>query len=249
MNRTPWALAGSLALALAVGAPAQASITVYSSRAAFEAAVPGATVETFDEVAAPTTILNGTSFNGVTYTSSTGNPLITSGFTPLSPPNTLGEDVNGYFAGSDTITFTFPNPVTAFGVSINTTDNGTGVFTATDDLGNVVGSSFDPFPGLTTGEFIGYTSTLAFTTETIAAPGGSSFTLDDLSYFPPNVVPEPSTICLAGLGALCLAGYRIRRRRRMMSSLSRTNKRTFMEVRRLQFGHCPSSFVGSSHVC
>jgi len=215
-------LAGVLAITLAVGAPARAGIIVYPDRISFGAAVPGATVETFDEVAAPTTILNGTAFNGVTYTSSTGNPLITSAYLPLSPPNTLGEDVNGFFAPSDTITFTFPGPVTSFGVSISTFDTSTGGYTATDNLGDVVGSFFDPFPGFSNGEFVGYTSTVPFSAVTIAAPGGFSFTLDNLSYA--SAVPEPATLCLLGIGALCLVGHKSRRRQRHRACLAKDPK-------------------------
>ena len=178
-----------------------ASTTTYSSRTSFYAANPGVTIEGWDTLASGTLI---TVLNGITYTTNDGTALVTNAFLALSPPNTLGENVNGFFLPSDTMTFTFPSPITAFGISINTFDTSTGGYTATDNLGNVILSFYDPFPGFTTGEFVGYTSTIPFDSVTIAAPGGFSYTLDDLAYG--TTVPEPSSLFLLGSGVFGLAG-------------------------------------------
>jgi hypothetical protein len=186
-----------------------ASTTTYSSRASFYAANPGVTIEGWDGLSSGTLI---TVLNGITYTTNDGTALVTNAFLPLSTPNTLGENVNGFFLASDTMTFTFSSPITAFGISINTFDASTGGYTASDNLGNVIGSFFDPFPGFGTGEFVGYTSTTAFSSVTISAPGGFAYTLDDLAYGGgTSTTPEPSSLLLLGSGAVGLAGM-IRRK-------------------------------------
>ena len=189
-----------LTLLLLSGALFASTIT-YSSRTSFYAANPGVTIEGWDTLANGTLI---TVLNGITYTTNDGTALVTNVFLALSPPNTLGENVNGFFLATDTMMFTFPSPITAFGISINTFDTSTGGYTATDNLGNVILSSYDPFPGFTTGEFVGYNSTIPFTSVTIAAPGGFSYTLDDLAYG--TTVPEPSSLLLLGSGVFGLSG-------------------------------------------
>lgn len=186
-----------------------ASTTTYTSRADFYAANPGVTIQGWDSITSGTTI---TSLDGINYISSTGTALVTNAFQSLSTPNTLGEDVNGFFLPTDTMTFVFPTAITAFGVSINTFDTTTGGYTATDEHGDVILSSFDPFPGFSTGEFVGFTSTEGFTSVTIAAPGGMAFTLDDLAYGgSTSPTPEPGSLLLLGSGVVGLAGI-VRRR-------------------------------------
>ena len=189
-----------------------ASTTTYTDRASFYAANPGVTIEGWDSLPNGTLI---TVLNGITYTTNDGTALVTNAFLPLSTPNTLGEDVNGFFLASDLMTFTFSSPITAFGISINTFDASTGGYVAADDTGNVIGSFFDPFPGFGTGEFVGYTSTTPFSSVTISAPGGFAYTLDDLAYGGSGgTVPEPSSLLLLGSGVVGLAGMI---RRKLMS--------------------------------
>jgi hypothetical protein len=49
---------------------------------------------------------------------------------------------------------------------------GAGAYSATNDLGDVALSFFDPFPGFSTGQFVGFISDTPFSAVTIAAPGG-----------------------------------------------------------------------------
>jgi hypothetical protein len=51
-----------------------------------------------------------------------------------------------------------------------------------------------------------------FDSVTIAAPGGFTFTLDDLR-FVPAAVPEPASLALLALGTAALVGWRWRRRK------------------------------------
>jgi hypothetical protein len=190
-----------LAVVLVFAGALSASTTTYTDRVSFYAANPGVTIEGWD------TLPNGTlinTLNGITYTTNDGTALVTDLFLALSPPNTLGENVNGFFLPTDTMTFVFPSPIKVFGISFNTFDTSTGGYTATDNIGDVILSSYDPFPGQGTGEFVGFRSTVGFTSVTLAAPGGFSYTLDDLAY---TTIPEPGSLILLGSGVLGFTGF------------------------------------------
>jgi hypothetical protein len=207
----------ALSAVLLWAGPAHATITPFLSRAAFDLAVPGATVETWDNNAAGTVIPDGTALDGITYTTPGPDAAVTDGFQSLSPPNTLGDaDDDGFFGPTETISFGFPGGALAFGISINTFATGTGAHQASTNLGDVAGSVFDPFPGLTTGQFIGFLSDTPFSTVTLTAPGGFSYTLDDLSFVPvtvpPVAVPGPATLILVGAGLAGAASWRRSRR-------------------------------------
>jgi PEP-CTERM motif len=196
------------AIAVTVTAtPAHATIITYTNRASFDAAFPGAAVENWDGFASGTTIPNGSTVNGITYHSSNGNALVTNNFLPSTAPNTLGENVNGFFLGTDSMTFTFTKPLTAFGIDINTFATATGDYIATTNNGDVINSFFNPFPSFGTGEFIGFSSTTPFTSVTISSPTGIAYTLDTLRA---QAVPEPAT--LAVFGTLALGAFGVRRR-------------------------------------
>ena len=128
----------------------------------------------------------------------------TDSYLPLSTPNGLGGTTVGYFLGTDTITFSFAHSDLRFRHIGQHFRPGFGRLRA-DDLRGHGGSGYDPFPGFSTGQFVGLTSDTGFSSVTLSAPGGFVYTVDDLNY---AAVPEPSTLLLVGLG---LAGLGLRR--------------------------------------
>jgi hypothetical protein len=102
-------------------ARSQAAIVVFPDRVTFGAALVGETVETWDDNAAGTVIPDGGMLDGVFYfTPGADDAIVTATFLPLSPPNTLGAGAKEFFTGAESITFTFPTPIIAFGISFNT---------------------------------------------------------------------------------------------------------------------------------
>ncbi|AMV39969.1 PEP-CTERM sorting domain-containing protein [Planctomyces sp. SH-PL62] len=200
-------------------AASSATITTYN-RAAFQTALSGGTLsgQDFDSLAAGTVL--GT-LDGVTYGASGGNPIVTDSYLTSTTPNGLGSTSVGYFLSSESATFTFATAITAFAIDINTFAAFEGAYTATLNLGDVVSSRFDVFPNTSTGQFLGFTSDVAFTSVTISAvadPGSGAtyaYTLDSLVYGEAAAVavPEPSSLVLCGLASFVGCGVWARRRR------------------------------------
>jgi hypothetical protein len=171
-----------LAVGLLAG-PMAESAAVFSSldRAAFQDAVAEGTIigQDFD-VLTPGTIL--TSFDGVTYSASAGSVLVTNSFLTSTFPNGVGSTSIGFFLPTETATFSFDEPITAFAIDINTFANSNGAYFAVLDTGDFVSSIFDVFPGSITGQFIGFLSNTPFSSVTIVGLDGFSYTLDTLAY-------------------------------------------------------------------
>ena len=197
--RVPLRLSALLVMSVLVIDDAAALITPYANRAAFDATFPGSIYEPWDSYANGTTFPNGSTTNGITYQTNSTQSVVTNVFRVTTSPNGLGLTDPGFFTSVDSVTFTFDVPLMAFGIDVNTFANNAGAYTATLNLGDVIPSVFDAFPGFNTGEFIGFESDIAFSSVTIAAAQTNlTYTLDTLRRVvaTPVSVPEPSSVAL-----------------------------------------------------
>jgi hypothetical protein len=185
---------------------AQASIIGYTSRAAFDAAVPGASVQNWDGYAVGTTFINGGTSNGITYNSSQGDAVVATGWVYTTNPNSLGQTVLNYFDAADVMTFSFVSPIRAFGIDINTYSANAGAYQALTNLGDIALSGYDIFPGYNTGQFVGFISNQDITSVAFSAPNGDNYTLDTMRY--QSTAPIPGSVLLLGSGLLGLLGWR-----------------------------------------
>ena len=216
-----------LVASAAASAGAAATITTFD-RAGFAAALAGsgARTQTFDDLALG--VLTAT--DGITYTATGGNVVVTAKFLSSSGLNSLGSgtgDKQQFFLADQRVTFTFAAALTAFAIDINTfVTAAMGAFTATLDTGDVVQSRFAPFglmnpdngaKSVGTGQFIGFTSDTPFTSVTVAGTTGNAddtFNLDTLvglayvAPLPPDPqpsgVPLPATLPLLAVGLAAL---------------------------------------------
>ncbi|MDH3767778.1 MAG: hypothetical protein OES99_04930 [Gammaproteobacteria bacterium] len=203
---------GAAVIMVFAGMPAMAGF-ISVDRAAFAAAVADGTISSEDfEGFAPGDLLGVTA--ELTYSASLGDPVVT-GFLTTTSPNGLGSTsvsggptVDEFFLIEENAAFAFTEAITAFAIDINTFARGDAAYSASTNTGDVITSLFEVFPGETTGQFIGFVSDTPFTSVTIAALSGFSFTLDTLVYGDASavVVPLPGTVLLllGGLPALSL---------------------------------------------
>jgi hypothetical protein len=204
----------AIGLAIAVTAPcAGATVTGYTTRAAFDAAIAGlsttASVD-FDDLADGTVIANGSSVGGVAFTQSIGGGVefvVTGRFTTTSDPNCLGTSTEDVFLAGDAFTMGLPAS-TAIGLYVIGEDLLPGDFALATVGGDV--ESGDAETTLTDGSlvfFLGLVESdpeLAVTSATL-----TSFFVEGLGDFVWNVddvvaAPEPGALAaaVAALAAL-----------------------------------------------
>jgi len=194
-----------------------AIVIPFDSRIAFNAALDAdmtltKTVEGWDIFPAGALI---TDLNGVSYVPSEGTAVTTDGGATVSPPNGLGStsrfggEPNDALNPSETVSFLFDMPIVAFGISINTFANGTGDYVLINDLGDTALSEFDPFPGVDTGQFVGFISNTPFTSVTVSGTPFAFWGLDDMTFA--TQVPEPTSFGVVGAALVALGLIRQRR--------------------------------------
>lgn len=209
---------------------ARASVGTYTDQSAFDAAISGyqgATVINFDTPAsslgAAAFTVSGLTAVGLTPSVSTSAPAgdpnflwTTSGasFLGVDDPGNLGQLSSG-----DSVTFTFAQPVQAFGLyAIAGSDTDTGDFSLSSGALSFVNGP--QAHALTDGHgsfayFMGFVATTpgeGLSTLTLHSDGSHfyAFGVDDVRYAQLPAVPEPGSVALllAGLGLL---GWRARR--------------------------------------
>lgn len=204
-----------LAVALALVAPgfASASLVAYSNAAAFNAANPGAELETFGGLVADDGSSTGDYTAGVALGSDSFSVNAVDGANLLAVgANYFG---SGYFNGTsaalsgqnapvNTITISFASPVKAFAL-------GYGSFDATDSL-TLADSAGDSLQlsgtdGQSSPRFAGYSSDVNLTWVSLSSAQGGVVNLADVQTATP--APEPASFAAIALG---LAAFARRRR-------------------------------------
>jgi hypothetical protein len=108
----------ALSAVLLFAGPANAAIITFPNRAAFDLGVTGEIVETWEDNAVGTVIPDGGILDGIIYSTPGPDAAVGNLFLPLSPPNSLGDVSDGFFSPEETISFSFPGSIIAFGISI-----------------------------------------------------------------------------------------------------------------------------------
>src|SRR5512134_3264517 len=111
--------------------PAGAVPFVFPDRAAFIFAFPGSNIENWDSFPDGMLFPNGSTTSGITYSSSSGNAVVTNAFGSSSSPNGLGRTPIEFFSTGDSVTFGFDKPLEAFGIDVNTFATGDESYVAT----------------------------------------------------------------------------------------------------------------------
>lgn len=206
----------------------QAATTNYYSEADFLSALAGTGItHNFDSSTAGTTIADGDTVDGATFSytlTAPGNPsiLIDNSFATTSPSNYLGtDDGSDAFASGDAFTITFDQTMRAIGLYVIsdveffeiadfkiTTSSGQSVDNI-DTAGLLLsdGVSFAHYLDLVEDDF-----TQGFNSITLSSfDAGFLFNVDDITVAP---VPSPAAVWLFGSGLLCLTGFLRRKQRR-----------------------------------
>jgi PEP-CTERM motif len=196
-----------VALAI-VGNHAQAGLTFYTSMGGYEAATFGNTAVNFEGIASddsftseptpPGLTLSGVKFT-IDHTNNTGDLYVLGPNYYYANLSALSSQLSS--TGPNNMLITLPRPYTAFALEFGTFKGSQLDFTLS--TGSTFNASTPPFPDLS---FVGVTSTTPITSIQIVEPTQSDV-VNVVSFSFGSAVPEPSTLTLAGIAAVCGLSY------------------------------------------
>jgi len=196
---------------IAAGSAPAATITTYSTRAAFDLAVAPTTLEDLNSQT-PSVSFIGTALDlGPFEVLLTGSDVFFGEIEAGTGPNNIDGTTYGNVLTSDSwgdVVFTFDSAITAFGLDVDAWNDYFIRTTVKADGTNVpvtaqvgVGS-----------RFFGFSSDVSFTEVRFVGGNGDGWGFDNIA-FTDTSVPEPSSLVLwAGLGVMGLIGARRRKR-------------------------------------
>jgi PEP-CTERM motif len=206
-----------LVLALVLSGIASAGTTTYTSQSAFSAATSGLTTLTFDGIA-PAGGFNSYGvgplvLSGVTITGNGSMFVIDQSY--YGSAYSGGGYLNSDYAanGVDEVVFALPAPVTAVGFNYGGLLGGPVTFDVTlDAMGPFSFTTSQSITGTSSLDFLGITSTTAFSTVVVDMPDFVNYNaIDNFQFGSSTPTPEPASLVLFGAGVLAI-GKRIRRK-------------------------------------
>jgi PEP-CTERM motif len=198
---------------LSLAAAGTANATPYTSSTAFLSATTGTTIEDYSTTTAGQLVADGSTLNGLTYSFSTGAGLggvITDMYNSFTGLSLAAKQVSGplnssdFFFGGNSVTITFPSPVTAVGIFANVNPNsGTYTLSAAPGTATTGSATYDTNSFV----FVGFTDVTPFLSATFTSNDASlgSYNIPEIIYGTALPVPEPASLMIFATGLVGLA--------------------------------------------